>query len=166
MPGNDFLADVSRDWEASTQPVEAMGVRRVIIRTGVVLSRKGGALRLMLLPFKFFVGGPLGSGRQWLSWIHIEDEVRAIRFLLENGKAGGPFNLAAQSVTNVEFSRAVGKVMGRPSFIKVPAFALRLVLGEMATMVLDGQRAAPQKLTDLGFSFTYNKIQDALASLV
>ena len=163
--GSDFLSHVSREWEASTQPVEAMGVRRVIIRTSVVLSKKGGALGLMLLPFRLFVGGPLGSGRQWMSWIHIEDEVRAIRYLIENEKASGAFNLSAHSVTNAEFSTAAGKVMRRPNFFRVPAFVLRLVLGEMATMVLDGQRASSKKLTDLGFKFKFDRIEEALKDL-
>lgn len=164
--GSDYLADVSRDWEASTQPVEPMGVRRAIIRSGVVLSRQGGALGLVLLPFRFFVGGPLGSGRQWMSWIHIEDEVRAIRFLIENESATGAFNLSAQPVTNAEFSKAAGKTMGRPSFFRVPRFLLRLVLGEMSTMVLDGQRVSAKKLIDLGFKFNYGQIEEALNSLV
>ncbi len=164
--GSDFLADVSRDWEASTQPVEKMGVRRAIIRSGVVLSRQGGALGLMLLPFRFFVGGPLGSGRQWMSWIHIEDEVRAIRFLIDNESATGAFNLSAQPVTNAEFSKAAGKTMGKSSFFRVPRFLLRLVLGEMSTMVLDGQRVSAKKLIDLGFEFKYGQIEEALNNLV
>ena len=164
--GSDFLADVSRDWEASTLPVEPMGVRRAIIRSGVVLSRQGGALGLMLLPFRFFVGGPLGSGRQWMSWIHIEDEVRAIRFLIDNESATGAFNLSAQPVTNAEFSKAVGKTMGKSSFFRVPRFLLRLVLGEMSTMVLDGQRVSAKKLIDLGFEFKYGQIEEALNNLV
>jgi hypothetical protein len=164
--GDDYLASVGREWEASTQPVEALGVRRVTIRSGVVFSKKGGALRLMLLPFRFFVGGPLGSGRQWLSWIHIEDEVRAIRFLIENKQASGAFNLAAQPVTNGEFSKFAGKVLRRPSFIRIPAFVLKLVLGEMSTTVLDGQRVSAKKLTDLGNQFKFERIEDALQDLV
>lgn len=164
--GSDFLSGVTREWEASTQPVEAMGVRRVVIRSGVVLDQKQGALQLMLLPFKLFVGGPLASGRQWLSWIHIEDEVRAIRFLLENQKAHGAFNLSGQPVTNDEFSRAAGKVMRRPSFFRVPGFVLKLLLGEMSTVVLDGQRVSSRKLTDLGFEYKFTRIEDALKHLV
>lgn len=163
--GNDFLAHVSQEWEASTLAVEALGVRRAVIRSGVVLSKKGGALRLMLLPFRLLVGGPLGNGRQWLSWVHIEDEVRAICFLIENPAAQGAFNIAAQPVTNAQFSRAAGKVMRRPGFIRVPAFVLRLVLGEMSTMVLDGQRASSKKLTDLGFQIKFVDIETALKDL-
>ena len=164
--GDDFLATVSREWEASTKAVEALGVRRVIIRSGVVFSKRGGALRLMQLPFRLFVGGPLGRGRQWLSWIHIEDEIRAIRFLLENERANGAFNLSALPVTNAEFSKSAGKVIRRPSFFRVPAFVLRLVLGEMSTTVLDGQRVSSEKLTDLGFQFKFERIEDALKDLV
>jgi hypothetical protein len=164
--GDDFLATVSREWEASTKAVEALGVRRVIIRSGVVFSKRGGALRLMQLPFRLFVGGPLGRGRQWLSWIHIEDEIRAIRFLLENERANGAFNLSALPVINAEFSKSAGKVIRRPSFFRVPAFVLRLVLGEMSTTVLDGQRVSSEKLTDLGFQFKFERIEDALKDLV
>jgi hypothetical protein len=164
--GSDFLADVSRDWEAVTKPVEEMGVRRVILRSGVVSSQPGGPPGLMLLPFRFYVGGPLGSGTQWLSLIHIEDEVRAILFLIENKSASGVFNLSAKAVTNAEFSKAAGKALRKPSFIRVPRFLLKLVLGEMSTMVLDGQRAAATKLTESGFKFKYEQIEDALKSLV
>lgn len=165
-PGRDFLAGISQEWEASTQAVETLGVRRVLLRSGVVLSKKGGALWLMVLPFRLFVGGPLGKGDQWLSWVHIEDEVRAIRFLIENSAAFGPFNISAQSITNREFARSVGKVMRRPAFIHIPAFMLRLGLGEMSTMVLDGQRASAKKLTDLGFHFHYEDIESALKDLL
>ena len=164
--GDDFLSAVSRDWEAATQPVEEMGVRRVIIRSGVVFSPRGGALARMLLPFKLFVGGPLGSGRQWLSWIHLGDEVRAIRFLIDTVAAHGAFNLVAEAVTNAGFARVAGRIMQRPAFIPVPAFALRLVLGEMSTVVLDGQRASSKKLTDLGFQFKHYALDEALKDLV
>lgn len=164
--GDDFLAHVSREWEASTQPVEAMGVRRVVIRTAVVLSNKGGALDRLLLPFKLFVGGPLGSGKQWMSWIHMKDQVRAICFLIENPAASGAFNLSAEPVTNHEFSRITGKIMKRPAFIRVPAIALRLLLGEMSTVVLDGQRVSAEKLTRLGFKFDYPDLDSALVNLL
>ena len=164
--GDDFLAGVTRAWEDSTKPLELMGVRRVIIRSGVVLARGKGALRLMLLPFRLFVGGPLGSGRQWLSWIHLQDEVKAIRFLIENPEASGIFNLSAEPVTNREFARAAGKALKRPTVLKVPAFILRMLLGEMSTMVLEGQNVSAHKLRDLGYEFIYPKIEAALAKLV
>jgi uncharacterized protein (TIGR01777 family) len=166
-PGNDFLARLCVEWEASTAPVEAMGVRRVVIRSGVVFHASDGALPRMLLPFKLFVGGPLGSGRQWLSWMHIADEVAAIRFLIEKEEAAGAFNLAApHPLTNAEFGRVVGRVLGRPAWIPAPAFALRLVLGEMATMVLDGQRAVPRRLLALGFAFRFPEAEAALRDLL
>jgi uncharacterized protein (TIGR01777 family) len=166
-PGNDFLARLCVEWEASTAPVEAMGVRRVVIRSGVVFHASDGALPRMLLPFKLFVGGPLGSGRQWLSWMHIADEVAAIRFLIEKEEAAGAVNQAApHPLTNAEFGRVVGRVLGRPAWIPAPAFALRLVLGEMATMVLDGQRAVPRRLLALGFAFRFPEAEAALRDLL
>lgn len=163
--GTDFLAGVTRAWEESTRPVEEMGVRRVITRSGVVLARGVGALRLMLLPFHLFAGGPLGSGRQWLSWIHLTDEVNAIRFLMENPEARGIYNLSAEPVTNGQFARAAGKALKRPVWLKLPGFVLRVVLGEMSTMVLEGQNVSSQKLRDLGFKFTHPTLETALAHL-
>jgi uncharacterized protein (TIGR01777 family) len=167
LPGDDFLARIAREWEASTEPVEAMGVRRAIIRTGVVLSTRGGALPRMLLPFRLFVGGPLGSGRQWLPWIHIADEAAAIRFLIETAEAAGSFNLTAPNpLTNAGFGQVVGQVMGRSSFMPTPAFAMRAVFGEMATLLLDGQRAVPKRLLELGFQFRFPHAEAALQDLL
>lgn len=166
-PGEDFLARVAVAWEASTAPVEALGVRRVIIRTGLPLSREGGVFPFFLLPFKFFVGGPLGDGRQWLPWIHLADEIGAIRFLMENEQAQGPFNLSAPNpVTNAEFSRILGRVMRRPSFLRVPAFALRLVLGELSTLMLSGQRQVPHRLVEMGYHFRFPELEVALRDLL
>jgi uncharacterized protein (TIGR01777 family) len=167
-PGTDFLARVCVDWEASTAEVETLGVRRVIIRTGLVLSADGGLLPLVALPFRFFVGGPLGSGRQWMPWIHIADHVAAVRFLIEREGAQGPWNLTAPTpVTNAEFSRALGRVLRRPSFMRVPALPLRLALGELADLLLlGGQRAVPARLQQEAFSFTYTEIERALRDLL
>lgn len=166
-PGDDFLARVCIDWEASTTPVEALGVRRAILRTGVVLSPHGGALPLMALPVRLFVGGQLGSGRQWVPWIHIADEVAAIRFLLERDDAQGPFNLCApHPVTNAEMMRALGQVLHRPVWLPVPAFALRLLLGEMSATVLTGQRAVPHRLQEMGFTFRFPQLRSALEDLL
>jgi len=155
-PGSDYLSQVCFTWEASTAEVEKMGVRRAVIRTGVVLSTKGGAFPKLMLPFQFFAGGPLGSGKQYFPWIHIDDEVRAIRFLMENENARGPFNLAApQPPTNKEFAQKLGKAMGRPAFMPAPAIAFKILFGEMSTVLLDGQRAIPQALEKAGFSFAY-----------
>ncbi len=166
--GNDALAKICLDWEATTTSVEAPGVRRVVIRTGgVVMSAQGGALPFMLLPFKLFVGGPLGSGKQWFSWIHIADEVRAIRFLLDHSDARGAFNLCApEPLRNGELARVIGRVMGRPSFMPTPAFAMKLLLGDKATLVLDGQRQVPKRLLELGFQFQFPKVKAALQDLL
>jgi hypothetical protein len=164
--GNDFLADTSKQWEASTDNVEAMGVRRVIIRTGVVLDSKEGALPRLVFPFRLFAGGPLGSGKQPVPWIHIEDEARAIIFLTETEAASGPFNLTAPNpVTNAEFAQTMGKVFNRPAFVPAPGFAFKAAFGEVSTVILDGQRAIPQKLLDMGFEFKFDTLESALRDL-
>jgi uncharacterized protein (TIGR01777 family) len=166
-PGDDFLARVCVEWEASTAGVEALGVRRPVLRTGIVLSDEGGALPRMALPFRMMAGGPLGGGRQWFPWIHAADEVGAIRFLLEREDATGPFNLTApEPLTNRDFSRALGRELKRPSFAPAPGFALRLLLGEMADALLHGQRAVPRRLLDLGYAFRYPEAAGALRNLL
>ncbi|MDO8578208.1 MAG: TIGR01777 family oxidoreductase [Dehalococcoidales bacterium] len=167
LPGHDFLAKLAVDWEASTASLESLGVRRAVIRTGVVLSGQSQALPRMLLPFKFFVGGRLGSGRQWFPWIHVADEAGAIRFLIENKATRGPFNLTAPgALTNAAFSRLLGRQLRRPALIPTPAFALRLAFGEMATIILDGQRAIPKRLLQLGFKFKFPEAGLALKDLL
>lgn len=166
-PGDDFLARLCVDWEASTAPVEELGVRRAIIRTGVVLARDGGALPRMLLPFRLGIGGKLGSGRQWFPWIHMADEVAAIRFLIERDDASGAFNLCAPNpLANAEFSRALGRAMRRPSLVPVPGFALRLMFGEMAMVLLRGQRQTPRRLQEAGFVFRFPEAGAALRDLL
>jgi len=166
-PGHGFLAEVCKAWEASSQTVEEAGVRRVVIRTGVVLSRKAGALQRMLLPFRLFIGGPLGNGRQGLPWIHPADEVAGIRFLLENEKAQGVFNLSTpEPISNADFGRILAKVMRRPYWLPVPAFALHLLLGEMSTLVLEGQYILPRRLLELGFRFRFETAEAALRDLL
>lgn len=165
-PGGDFLSRFAVEWEGATAAVEALGVRRAVIRSGVVLSAAGGALPLMALPFRFFVGGPLGSGRQWVPWIHIADEVAAIRFLIEDERASGPFNLVAPgALTNAAFSRVLARVLRRPALFPVPAFAMRLLLGEMSIILLKGQRAVPRRLLTLGFAFRFPDTEAALRDL-
>lgn len=165
-PGDDFLAQVCVEWEASTAPVEAMGVRRVVIRTGVVLSMEGGALPRLSLPFKLFAGGSLGGGRQWFPWIHITDEVAAIRFLMAHEEARGPFNLTApHPLTNAAFSQVLGRVLRRPAWLPTPAVVLRLLFGEMATILLEGQRAVPRRLLEAGFTFRFPEAEAALRDL-
>jgi hypothetical protein len=166
-PGNDFLAKLCLDWEAATAPIAGMGVRLATMRTGVVLSMKGGALPKQSLPFKMFVGGPVGSGKQWYPWIHIDDAVAGIRFLIETELAAGPINLTAPNpVTNAQFGRTIGKVMGRPAFMPAPAFAMKLLFGEMSTVLLDGQRVIPKALQDLGFTFKFPDVESALRDLL
>jgi len=166
--GDDPLARICVAWEATTAGVEKMGVRRAVIRTGgVVMSTQGGALPFVLLPFRLFVGGPLGSGRQWFSWIHIADEVRAIRFLMDSAEAQGAFNLCAPNpLTNAALARVIGKVMRRPSFLPMPAFAMQLLLGEKSVIVLDGQRQLPKRLLELGFEFRFPTAEAALRDLL
>ena len=165
--GNDFLARLTVDWEASTVPVAALGVRHVSIRSAVVLSPDEGALKRLILPFKLFAGGPMGSGKQGFPWIHPADEVAAIRFLIENEAAAGPFNLVApEPLTFAQFGVVLARVMGRPYWLPVPAFALRAALGEVASTVLEGQRALPKKLLDMGFKFRFPTAEGALRDLI
>jgi hypothetical protein len=141
-------------------------MRTVLLRTGLVLGKGGGALPKMLPPFRLFLGGPLGSGRQWMPWIHLEDEVSAILFCLE-GALTGPVNLCSPApVRMIEFSRTLGRRLERPSWARVPAFALKLLLGEMSALVLTGQRAMPKKLTKAGFTFRFPFLDEALADLL
>lgn len=163
---NYFPAEVCVGWERAIQPTAAHA-RLVIVRTGIVLSSKGGALPKMLTPFKMFAGGPFGDGRQWFPWIHIADEARAIDFLLGNEHASGVFNLTAPKiVTNRTFAKALGGVLGRPSLMAAPAPILRLALGEMSALLLDGQRAVSLKLQDAGFNFTYGDVKNALQDII
>ena len=166
-PGNDFLANLCKAWEGSTEPVEKLGLRRVILRSAIVLSARDGILPIMLFPVKLFAGGPLGSGRQGLPWIHLEDEVAAIRFLLENPGASGPFNLTSPvPISSAGFLRVAAKRLHRPYWLPVPAFVLRLVLGGMSTLVLDGMYLLPKRLQKLGFGFRLGNVEDALRDLL
>jgi uncharacterized protein len=162
--GSDFLSQLGRAWEASTESARQSGVRVVNPRFAPVLSPRGGALERMLPPFRAGIGGRLGSGDQWMSWVSLTDAVRAIRFALEHDELDGPVNVVAPNpVTNKELTRALGDVLGRPTFFFVPATALRLVYGEMAeATLLASQRARPRKLQDAGFSFEHPEIRQAL----
>ncbi|HEV7667879.1 MAG TPA: TIGR01777 family oxidoreductase [Thermoanaerobaculia bacterium] len=166
-PGSTFLAEVCVEWEESTREVETQGVRRAVLRTGLVLTPKGGALGKMLLPAKLGANGPLGSGRQGFPWIHLEDEIGAIRFLIDRDDATGPFNLTAPNPpSQAEFAKALGRALHRPSFLPAPAFALRLALGEMADALLTGQRVMPERLLELGYRFRFPDLDGALADLL
>lgn len=164
--GDDFLARLAAAWEFSSLPVEDLGVRRVIIRTAVVLSRQNLIMKLMELPARFFFGGRLGDGEQIMSWIHITDYVSAVRFLLESERARGPFNLIApEASSNADFMRALARVMHRPYWFHVPAFLMRLALGEMNVLALEGRSSAPQKLQEAGYQFKFPTLSSALKDL-
>jgi uncharacterized protein (TIGR01777 family) len=165
--GHDFLADVCVKWETEARRAETAKTRVVLIRTGLVLERDGGALPPMLLPFRLFAGGPVGSGRQYWPWIHRQDWVDLVRFAIDNPQVSGPINVTApQPVTNRDFARALGRAMHRPAVMPTPGFVLKLMMGEMAeALILSGQRAVPMKAERLGFSYSYPRLDSALAAL-
>jgi uncharacterized protein (TIGR01777 family) len=167
-PGSDFLATLVVDWEAEARAADALGCRVVTFRTGIVLSRDGGALQKMIPPFKFYVGGPLGHGRQVMSWIHLNDWVALISWLIEHPSANGAYNCTAPNpVTNAALSKALGAALGRPSWLPVPGFILKILLGEMAGVaLLAGQRVIPKRALDGGFSFEYPDIDSAMRAAV
>ena len=164
--GEGFLADVCGQWEREANVAETLGVRVITTRSGVVLAKDAPALQKMMLPFKFFVGGPVGSGRQWFSWIHIDDLTALVSFALTNGNLSGPVNVVApESVTMRQVSSALGKAMQRPSWAPAPSFVLRILLGEMSEIVLNGQKVVPAKIMQSGFSFRFPNLAGALADV-
>lgn len=166
-PGNDFLAQVCRDWEGEAQKAAAKGARVVLMRFGVVLGKGGGAMATMKLPFQFGLGGPIGSGKQWFPWIHLEDLVGAIVFLLSAEECRGPFNFTApQPVRQKEFARQLGACYHRPALLPAPAFMMKLVLGEFGQSLLQGQKVVPRALSDSGYLFTYPDLPAALREIV
>jgi uncharacterized protein (TIGR01777 family) len=166
--GTDFLAQVCQDWEAEARQAESLGVRVVRCRFGIVLGERGGALDQMILLFKKGLGSPLGSGRQWFSWIHQQDLTRIFLFLLDRKEAAGPINCTApQPVPNKELTRVLAEVLGRPAFLPaVPGFMLKLIMGEFGDVLLKGQRVLPRKLLQLGFEFSYPDLREALRNLL
>jgi uncharacterized protein (TIGR01777 family) len=165
--GTGFLPDLCREWERQANKAEVLGIRTVFLRTGIVLSTRGGALAKMLPPFRLGLGGPLGHGRQYMSWIHIEDEVEAIVYALENEAMRGPVNLTApQAVPMKDFAVALGKTLKRPAFFPVPAVVLKLALGEMSELLLEGQNVKPTRLEAAGFRFKHPHLEGALAALL
>lgn len=166
-PGEDFAAQLCRDWEAEAMHAEALGVRTCRVRTGIVLGPGGGALAKMLPPFRLGLGGPMGDGRQWMSWIHREDLVELIAWLLEREAAHGPWNGTAPAPrTNREFARALGRALHRPALLPTPSPVLKLVFGEMAGLLLTGQRVLPARALADGFAFRFPTLEEALGDLV
>ncbi|RUL50790.1 TIGR01777 family oxidoreductase [Lysinibacillus antri] len=163
----DFLARTVKNWEAKAQQVEQYGIRTAFMRFGVVLGNEGGALPLMVLPYKLFVGGTVGAGNQWVSWVHVTDVVRAIVFAIENPHLNGPVNVTApHPVTMKEFGKTIGTVLKRPHWLPVPSFAMKLALGEKSQLVLEGQQVLPNKLLSEGFEFAYPELRLALEDLL
>ncbi|WP_060483306.1 TIGR01777 family oxidoreductase [Pseudomonas sp. NBRC 111119] len=162
----DFASQLCIAWEEAAQRSQAQGIRVVLVRTGLVLASDGGFLSRLRLPFKLGLGGPLGNGRQWMPWIHIDDQVALIDFLLQHGEASGPYNACApEPVRNRDFARALGKALHRPAVLPVPALLLKAGLGEMSSLLLGGQRARPARLLAAGFSFRFDDLQSALGNL-
>ncbi len=165
--GNDFLSELCWAWEQEAWNAERLGVRVVKLRFGVILDRRAGALKKLTMPFRLFAGGWLGSGRQWFPWVHSDDVVGIIAFALEHPSVSGPVNVAApEHVTNKEFSQALGRVMRRPCWAPVPGFVLRLALGEVAGMILTGQRVIPEKILNAGYEFKYPELTRSLEAIL
>lgn len=164
---SDFLAKVCVDWEREAFAAETLGIRTVAVRTGVVLSTKSGALEKMLTPFKLFAGGPIGSGKQWVSWIHLDDETEIFLFALERSDVRGALNATApEPVMMSDFANTLGKVMSRPSLFPVPKVALQALFGEAADVIAEGQRVVPKRLQSLGFSFKHPRLEEALRDIL
>lgn len=166
-PGEDFLATLAREWEKEALAAAAKGARVVLPRFGIVLDRGGGAMAAMIPAFRLFVGGALGSGQQWFPWIHMDDLVAALRFLIDRPGLHGPFNCTApEPVRNEELARTLGRKLHRPSCMPAPAFMIKLVLGEFGEVLLGSQRAVPKRLGEAGFSFRYGALEAALEEIV
>jgi len=166
LPGKDYLAEVCQTWEAEAHKVQEAGVRLVILRFGIVLGN-GGALAKMINPFKLFAGGPIGTGRQWVSWIHIDDLVKLIITAINNPEIKGVYNATAPNPVRMnEFSQTLGEVLGRPSWLPVPGVALELLLGEGAKVVLEGQEVLPKQTLAIPFSYQYPRLKEALAEVI
>ncbi len=164
--GTDFLATVVEAWEREAIEAEALGIRTVLLRFGVVLASDGGALSKMMMPYKLFAGGTVGSGKQWLSWIHIDDVVSMVEFAVNNEKVSGALNVTGPNPKQMkQFGSVLGGVLGRPHWLPAPSFALKILLGEMSLLVLEGQKVLPKKAIDHGFQFTYPHLEDAFRSL-
>ena len=165
--GDDFLAHLARDWEVEALRAQTKGARVILTRFGIVLGKNGGALGQMIPLFKYFIGGPLGSGRQWFSWVHMADLAQAFIFLLAHKEISGAINLCSPNpVRNKDLGKAIGKVLHRPSFLPAPGFMIELILGEFGSVLLRGQRVIPRRLLDASFKFRYPDIEAALKSVI
>ncbi|MCX9151948.1 MULTISPECIES: TIGR01777 family oxidoreductase [Pseudomonas] len=163
---DDFPSQLCIAWEETAQRAEALGIRVVLVRTGLVLAAEGGFLSRLLLPFKLALGGPIGNGRQWMPWVHIKDQIALIDFLLHKDDASGPYNACApRPVRNREFAKTLGQVLHRPAFMPMPAFALKVGLGELSGLLLGGQKAVPERLLAAGFTFQFTELRAALDDL-
>jgi uncharacterized protein (TIGR01777 family) len=166
-PGDDFLAHLARDWEVEALRAQTKGARVILTRFGIVLGRNGGALGQMIPLFKYFLGGPLGSGKQWFSWVHMADLAQAFIFLLAHKEISGAVNLCSPNpVRNKDLGKAIGKALHRPSFLPAPGFMIELILGEFGSVLLKGQRVIPRHLLDAGFKFRYSDIEAALKNVI
>jgi uncharacterized protein len=166
-PGGDYLAKLCVDWEKAALAAQRAGIRVAMVRVGIVLDQQGGALGKMLTPFKMGVGGPIGNGRQWMSWIHQDDMIGLFLLALDNAQANGPLNgVASHPVTNRDFGKALGRALHRPSFMPTPVFALRVLLGEVANVVAKGQRVLPRVPLQLGYQYRFPTIDAALAEIL
>lgn len=165
-PGHDFMAELCVAWEAEAQKAAEAGIRVALLRTGVVLDNEGGAIKPMALPFKMFVGGPVGSGKQWMAWIHQADIVGLILLAIDQPEVHGPLNgTAPEPVTNREFSNALAKALHRPCLLPAPVFGIRIVLGEVADVITKGQRVVPARALALGYEFQFPTVKEALADI-
>ncbi|MBU8918104.1 TIGR01777 family oxidoreductase [Neobacillus sp. 114] len=164
--GDDFLSRTVMEWEKEAAKATEIGIRSVFCRFGIILDQEEGALPKIALPYKSFIGGPIGTGKQWMSWIHIEDVVKAILFIIENETVQGPVNFTAPNpVTMNEFGLVLSEVLKRPNWLPVPSFALKTLLGEMSTLVIDGQKVLPAKLLESGYTFQYPDLKPALKNI-
>jgi uncharacterized protein (TIGR01777 family) len=166
-PGDDFGAALCKEWEEEATKANQLGIRTCLLRTGLVLGKNGGMLGRMLLPFKLGLGGRIGNGRQYMSWIHLDDYIGIMMMLLQNGDAHGAFNMTAPlPVTNAEFTRTLAFVLHRPAFLVTPAWFLRLLLGEMSSLLLGGQKVLPVKLKQVNYDYKYPVLEYALEQIV